>query len=373
MGLDTVQICPQNSSIPLGIHQMNAIQFVYHCYHNLKKDCVLLDMTLGCGKTRVPIEFINFIHKKSLIITKNTITVHIQNEVKKWMPLNDSIEVFNPLSFQKQISEELLADYTVMVIDECHLIASKKSQSLVKFLRKVKFENKKQIPFLIFLSGTSGNLDDQIDLLSLFDSTANEQNIFHFSWSPKYTPKMQIIKLPLNQIQQETHEKFKLGYDAIEAKARFRAYQKMRETLSRWKVSIVRDFCLKATCSVLIVSEFKTVLIELDMLLPTYIKRNRIDSSTKLDKRDHYVQMLQQGEIQILLATTNAIAHGLNLGKTNLLIMFEPNYVANAQKQTGGRLTRLDCENPNQLILNLMFENSIEDRLYNANFCSGFE
>jgi len=368
-----VAVYPQNSNIPLGTHQMDAIQFVYHCYHTLQKECVLLDMTLGCGKTRVPIEFVNLIQKKALIITKNTITAHIKNEVKKWLPSNNAlIDVLDPLSFRKHVSPESLTDYTVIVIDECHLIASKKSHATVKFLRQVKLERKQKLPFLILLSGTSGNVEDQLDLMNLFDSSANELNVFHYSWSPKYTPKTQIVKIPLNQEQQAMHEQFKCGYDAINPKDRFHAYQKMREMLSRWKTSIVRDFCLKATCSVLVVSEFKTVLIELDMLLPPHVKRHRIDATTKLEKRYDYVQMLQQGKIQVLLACTNAIAHGLNLGKTNLLILFEPNYLANAQKQTSGRLTRLDCENPNQLILNLMFENSIEDRLYNANFCSGF-
>jgi SNF2 family DNA or RNA helicase len=108
--------------------------------------------------------------------------------------------------------------------------------------------------------------------------------------------------------------------------------------------------------------------MELDMILSPSIKRRRIDGRVEMAQRDIYIQEFQQGLLHVLLGTESAIGHGIDLWQANVLLFMEPNFSADEQRQTTNRLTRLGSKNQNQTIVTLSFDQTLEQKLFEANF-----
>lgn len=358
------------SSIPLAEHQISAIHFLWARYNEflsyMATRAVLLNMSMGCGKTRITLEFLSHVQSPLLIfITKPIIEYHIRLEIEKWAPsLRDTLHVVNPKSFLYEIKE--IIPRSILVIDECHILTHSKRTKFMKYLLSIVCPP----VFIILLSGTPG---DASKPLHYFDSATDgnwKENIFDFTWKPSQVISS-IQSLQLTKDQDLIYQEFRQQFFASQGRERIHLLNRMRKLIAQWKIPYALTFInqhLSRNHFVLVVSQFANVLMELDMILSPSIKRRRIDGRVEMAQRDIYIQEFQQGLLHVLLGTESAIGHGIDLWQANVLLFMEPNFSADEQRQTTNRLTRLGSKNQNQTIVTLSFDQTLEQKLFEANF-----
>jgi superfamily II DNA or RNA helicase len=354
--------------IKLQPHQINVLEYLHKGFLLQSKTALLIISRMGSGKTRMVIEFANWLHLNFLILTPNKIVPHIYREIIKWKEPDIYGEVQDARCFTAahvQTKNETNR-MKLLVIDECHLIANKKTKKLVKEIQSL--EN----VWVILLSGTPGDIEDQFDVLTPFcNNVDTKESILEVSWQPEFLPKQELIALTLLPDQWKVFDNAKQHILELPIKEQEKKFMELRKTLSEWKLPFIIQLCDRAQCkskksSILVVSEFSEILLALDLRLDKKYTRRRIS------KESHHIDLiLQQFEaksFQFLLAYSGSISHGIDLAFVNELIYIEPQYLTTNQKQTSGRLPRLGKSNPDQTIINPFYKQTPDDMLYQTHF-----
>ncbi len=352
----------RNQKIEIKPHQMDVLKFLYHGFVTYCKTALLVISKMGSGKTRMVIEFANWLNLSFLIVTPNKIVPHVTREINKWKQPNIYGEVQDASFFT---SDQVTPSLQLIIIDECHLIANKKTKKLVKEIQSL------SKVWIILLSGTPGDLEDQLDVLYPFDKNANKkESICEVNWEPEYKPKQELIELTLQPDQWNIFDKRRDDVLSLPVKEQEKEFEELRKQLSLWKLPFIMELCKRAQSrskkSILIVSEFSEVLTSLDLYMDKNFKRKRISKESRYI--DAILHEFEANQFQFLLAYSGSISHGIDLAFVNELIFIEPQRITTNQKQTSGRLPRLGHINQDQTIISPFYAKTSDDMLYKTHF-----
>jgi SNF2 family DNA or RNA helicase len=107
------------------------------------------------------------------------------------------------------------------------------------------------------------------------------------------------------------------------------------------KLDALADLINASRQPIIIYSEFIGALAHLSMWLREHgVSFHLVIGDTSKDKRVEAFDSVQRGEVKVLLAHPKAMAHGITLTTSNVVVWWTPIYSHEIYKQASGRITR---------------------------------
>jgi len=347
---DTESDTSETESPRLFDHQIKSVAYLSEMYTG-GQPCAYLNMPMGSGKTRITIEFVNRFPLVTLFITPPNVVMHIEAEVLKWARNPELFTITDPRNIHKYETQP----FQLLVIDECHLLIAKKSVFLTKACTI-------QRKFTILLSGNEGKND--IYWKNLFSCKPMNQ-AFRINNIPEIRPvQVRVRRLNLSTEQHAEYKRLMEIYANSSNKTV--VFKEMREKLANWKFNFIRDFIQERQHeSMVITSEFPSVLIALQMMMPK--KTSVINSSIPKEQRAAIIGNFNSGLLTQIFAVTSFITHGIDLTACTCLLAVEPLFEHTNEEQLHCRLQRIGQTSRQQCFIVLLFADTLEERLFRVN------
>lgn len=360
-------------SLPMFDYQEAALQFMIQRFW-AGADGVALAMQMGSGKTRPVYEFINLNPFPTVIVTMSGVVGHLKRERSKWCRFPGYVQIVSETYVRLR---KVANNPYFLVIDECHKLLQSDNTVLAQKLRLLKPD------FVIFLSGTMLNIPKYWSRILPKSMLTSQQNTFVLETCPRIRPvRVQTLVWTLEPSFRMEYEQMRQQHNALPKGKRRPVHERIREKLSLWRCERVVSLLYNHLASqeqIVVVSQFESNLLYLSLLLGQHKDMllgwgySVHDTCRLIHKgldhivRDMYIEQFKAGLFRVLLGTAQFLSHGIELSNVSLLIVMEPIYLLQEQKQLEYRLSRVGQTGRLQEVWYLMYEDTLETKLYENN------
>lgn len=123
----------------------------------------------------------------------------------------------------------------------------------------------------------------------------------------------------------------------------------------------VLDAIDKGEGPIVVFSDHRKPLEILELSL-SVLRVRKIDGTTPMDKRNDYVQMFQNGQLDVLLGTYGTLSTGINLTASNLMVLNDPCWTVAELEQAKKRSHRMGQTRPCRIVK--VLGSSVTDLIY---------
>ena len=123
----------------------------------------------------------------------------------------------------------------------------------------------------------------------------------------------------------------------------------------------VLDAIDKGEGPIVVFSDHRKPLEILELILST-VRVRKIDGTIPMDKRNDYIQMFQNGQLDVLLGTYATLSTGVNLTASNLMLLNDPPWEVASLEQAKKRSHRMGQKRPCRIVK--VLGSSVTDLIY---------
>lgn len=322
-------------------HQRTALNQLYSASERV----LALHMKMGGGKTRVALEFVAR-EGSVLYVTLPSLVQQVTTQVREYLTCSEA-RCVRVCSVLPQPTPAL----AMVIVDEYPKLVRRRLWTLLASVPSTR---------VLLLTGETDELNQLARYRSMLGS--------HRRLDTPVTDALlrqadeMLVPIALSATQKAEYERMAVAASSTPSFARFRRH---REQVSQWKINQVVELLSQFRnfpCAVY--SEFNSTLKELrSELITRDVPTFQCFTSTPKKRYAQLQKFLSSAQPGVLLCSVDAASRGINLGAVRVLLLLEGFYNAADVRQTRARLVRVDQTPQTQLILQVFFAGTFEEKL----------